>query len=224
LLRAAQEFNVGRFIRWDLLILLALNTGMRRGELLNTTWQDIDFERMTIDVSPKKDTQYTWEWHIKDTERRKLPLTEEIVKLLVEHQAEQPDEQPYVFIPPSRYDHIQRRRSEDKWTVEHGRCPLSNFTRHFHGILRMAGLGRCEFHDLRRTCLSNWLSNGLTEFDVMNLAGHSSFETTHSFYLNIRRDLVDRARVATEQALQLNSGARWCKGTSSVQKTNSPQM
>jgi len=47
---------------------------MRRGELLNTTWQDIDFERKTIDVAPKEDTKETWEWHIKDTDRRTLPL------------------------------------------------------------------------------------------------------------------------------------------------------
>ena len=32
----------------------------------------------------------TWEWHIKDTERRTLPLTAEVVKLLVEHQMSQP--------------------------------------------------------------------------------------------------------------------------------------
>jgi integrase len=65
---------------------MALGTGMRRGELLNTTWRDIDFARMTVDVSPKKDREDTWEWHIKDTERRTLPLTAELVRRLVEHQ------------------------------------------------------------------------------------------------------------------------------------------
>ncbi len=34
-------------------------------------------------------------------------------------------------------------------------------------------------HDLRRTCLSNGLASGMSEHDVVVLAGHSSFSTTH---------------------------------------------
>jgi hypothetical protein len=35
----------------------------------------------------------------------------------------------------------------------------------------------------------------------MTLAGHSSFATTHQFYLAVADDLVDRARLATPQGL-----------------------
>ena len=66
---------------WELLIVSALSTAMRRGELLNTTWADIDFEKLTISVSPKGDTKHTWEWRIKDSERRTLPLTTEVAEL-----------------------------------------------------------------------------------------------------------------------------------------------
>ena len=61
-------------------------------------------------------------------------------------------------------------------------------------ILEKAGIKQGQFHDLRRTCLSNWFFHGLREYDVMKIAGHASFETTHSFYLAIRDDLWDRAR------------------------------
>ncbi len=73
---------------------------MRRGELLNVTWRDIDIAAKTIEVNPKKDTEETWEWHIKDTDRRTLPLTEEVVMLLVDHQNRQPEGYPYVLVPP----------------------------------------------------------------------------------------------------------------------------
>ena len=43
---------------------------------------------------------------------------------------------------------------------------------------------------------------GMSEHDVMILAGHSSFATTHEFYLAVADDLVDRARVATAQGLR----------------------
>ena len=34
----------------------------------------------------------------------------------------------------------------------------------------------------------------MSEYDVMILAGHSNFSTTHSFYLAVNQDLIDRAR------------------------------
>ena len=69
----------------------------------------------------------------------------------------------------------------------------------------MANIEQGEFHDLRRTCLTMWLANGLSEYDVMNLAGHATFETTRRFYLAVREDLLQRARTASAQAL--NSGS-----------------
>jgi len=35
-------------------------------------WADIDFGEMAIDVTPKENTDETWEWKIKDTDRRTL--------------------------------------------------------------------------------------------------------------------------------------------------------
>jgi hypothetical protein len=48
---------------------------------MNTTWRNIDFANMTMDVSPKNDRQDTLEWHIKDTDRRTLPLTADLARL-----------------------------------------------------------------------------------------------------------------------------------------------
>jgi integrase len=193
---------------WEHLLVVALCTAMRRGELLNTTWADIDFERLTISVSPKTDTTHTWEWRIKDSERRTLPLTREVAELLKVRRAGQAELHPYVFIPLARYQCIQEIRTQGKWTVEDGRCPVNNFNRGFCILLERAQIENGEFHDLRRTCLSRWLANGLTEYDVMQLAGHSEFSTTHRFYLAVRSDLIDRARAATVAALGSSFGTR----------------
>jgi len=201
IIKAAKDLQIGVPIRWDLLIILSLVTAMRRGELLNTTWRDIDFGGKCIEVAPKEETVETWEWRIKDTHRRVLPLTNEVITLLLEHQAEQPNGYPYVFIPPIRYEAIQERRKQGTWTSRDGLYPLNNFNRHFSHILGRAGIRKGEFHDLRRTCLSNWLRNGMREYEVMALAGHSNFETTHKFYVAISQDLLDRARGASLQTL-----------------------
>jgi len=46
-----------------------------------------------------------------------------------------------------------------------------------------------------------WFANGMSEYDVITLAGHSSFATTHKFHLAVADDLVHRARFATVQGL-----------------------
>jgi hypothetical protein len=42
----------------------------------------------------------------------------------------------------------------------------------------------------------------MSEYDVMTLAGHSNFATTHKFYLAVADDLVERARKATATGLR----------------------
>lgn len=206
ILKAARDVTANDGVDWELLIILALCTGMRRGELLNVTWHDIDFEKQAVEVSPKKETKHTWEWSIKDSERRVLPLTEEVISLLAKHQTMQLEGCPYLFVSPVRYEHIQKVRQDGKWSVRHGTCPINNFTRQFGAILKRAGIESGEFHDIRRTCLTRWLFNGLAEYDVMNLAGHADFSTTRNFYLGVREDLLERARKASAETLNLNFG------------------
>jgi len=41
----------------------------------------------------------------------------------------------------------------------------------------------------------------MSEYEVMRLAGHSDFSTTHKYYLAVADDLLDRARATTAQGL-----------------------
>ncbi|MBN2455197.1 MAG: tyrosine-type recombinase/integrase [Sedimentisphaerales bacterium] len=208
MLKAAQEYTAEWYpkksVKWDLMITVALATAMRRAELLNCTWADIDFDAQAIEVNTKENTKDTWEWRIKDTDRRILPLTGDIVQMLVDHQARQPEGYPYVFVPTERYDYIQNvLRPKDKWTLTDARLKVvNNFRRQFNMILKKAGIKKGTFHDFRRTAISMWFTNGMSEHDVMVLARHSSFATTHEFYLAVADDLVDRARAATVQGLR----------------------
>ena len=51
----------------------ALDTGMRRGEILNQTWEDVDFERRLLNVTHSKTPE---------GEAREIPLTERVFTLL----------------------------------------------------------------------------------------------------------------------------------------------
>ena len=50
----------------------------------------------------------------------------------------------------------------------------------------------------------------LSEYDVITMVGHASFETTRRFYLAVRNDLLDRARKASSVALKSISVANLC--------------
>jgi len=202
MIEATQKLYFYMPLRWDILILAALSTGMRRGELLNTTWHDIDFVKQLIHISPNEVSEMIWPWQIKDTDRRSLPLTKELVQLLLEHQDTQPEGYPYVFVPTARHARIQKLRQQDRWTARQCSCPVGNIREQFIYILEQARIDHGTFHDLRRTCLTNWLAQGLSEYEVMILAGHASFDTTHKFYLAVRDDIMDRARQASTQVME----------------------
>ena len=73
---------------------------------------------------------------------------------------------------------------------------INNFSRQFEKILLKARVEKGTFHDIRKTAITNWFRQGLSEYDVMTLAGHANFETTHRFYLAVADDLMARARQA----------------------------
>ena len=78
-------------LEWDLVITLAVTMGMRKGELLSPVWSDIDFAEMVVEVNPKLSSSRTWEWRIKDSDRRMLPLTEDVCRLLIVLQGSRPE-------------------------------------------------------------------------------------------------------------------------------------
>lgn len=78
---------------------------------------------------------------------------------------------------------------------------VNNFRRQFGLILERAAVKKGTFHDLRKTAIRNWFAQGLKEFEVMKLAGHADFKTTHKFYLAVADDLKDRARKASARGL-----------------------
>ena len=208
LIKEASEYQQDWVLEWDLVITVALTTGMRKSEILNCVWSDIDFDNMTIEINPKENTEYTWAWEIKDTDSRTLPLTEDVIKLLINLQERRPPGYPYVFVQPKRYDRIQltrngqSKRKKNTWSLQDANNSVINgFTGMFKDIKTKAGIKKGTFHDIRRTAITNWFYAGLEITEVMRLAGHSKYDTTLKYYLAVKDDLVDRARRAVNHSV-----------------------
>lgn len=134
------------------LVLLALNTGMRRGELFGLEWRDIDHDRRTLTVRGEGS---------KSGQTRHLPLSPEAVEVLAGWR-QSTEGTGLVFPGP---DGARRTIVKTAW----GR------------VLEAAGIEGFRFHDLRHT-FASWLVMGGTDlYTVRDLLGHSSVAMTERY-------------------------------------------
>ncbi len=64
---------------------LALNTGMRQGELLGLQWKDIDFKKKLLEVKRQYGRSMKFKILKSDSARRTIPLSDEIISELNSH-------------------------------------------------------------------------------------------------------------------------------------------
>jgi len=184
-------------IFWQARIIAAGSAGLRRSEALNLKVSDVDFDRGEIKIQANKESRETWPYCPKDYESRRLPLTEELNRLLVRILNDEiPAGQPYLLISEKRYWWLQHLRSQSKMSSRMMVNPDENFSRPFQRILRIAKISDGTYRDLRSTAITRWLLAGLVPQEVQRLAGHSDIQTTMYFYAACRPDIVDRARRA----------------------------
>ena len=178
---------------WRARIMTAVSAGLRTGEILNLTINDVNFEKGYISVQSKKEIRETWAWSAKNYQTRRVPLTEENSRLITKVMAELPPGQPYFMITEKRYWWLQQLRKQGKMNERQKGCPDEN-DRPWRRILDTTGISG-TFHDLRRTCISRWSWNQhLSIQEVKKLAGHADIKTTLEYYAAVRPDVLNIAR------------------------------
>lgn len=138
------------------IIIAAIHTGMRKAELLNLKWTDVDFNQKIITVQSKDD------WHTKNYKSRSLQMTPALDKVFRQHRAIQESQgflSEYVFTYEGK---------RILWGVDVG----------FNYIVKKAGLDGVTLHTLRHTFASQLVMAGVPLRDVQELMGHQSFQTT----------------------------------------------
>ena len=152
------------------LLLCAVMTGMRRGELLGLRWEDVDFEGNRIDVR-----RALWRGKFvtpkSKRSRRSIDMTRTVKEALARL--------------PSRF------RGELVFCAESG-APIDpeNFTkRDWARALRRSGLRRIRFHDLRHTYASLLIAQGAHPKYIQAQLGHASIQTTLDRYGHLMPDI-----------------------------------
>lgn len=184
---------------WQGLVALAYGSGLRKGEILNLTWTDIDFENQYIHIRVKESAEHTIAWEPKDHENRIVPMSDEATQLLVNMQIESQEGIPYVFISPQRLACIKERIKANKWNDKSEM--VNNLWVNFQRLRKRAGVLECTLHDLRRSAITNW-AQYLPIQVVQQLAGHSDITTTRKYYLAVRPEDISVANKAINRILE----------------------
>lgn len=181
---------------WQTIIVAAASAGLRKGEILNLRWDDVNFEDGYIIIQAHEKTRDCWPWEPKSWECRQVPLSEQLTDLFNRRKKVLPENQPYINLTDNRYAGLQQMRKSRELIPRLCYTPNENF-KPFKTILRKAQIkddGR-KFHDLRSTAIINWLYAGLLPHEAQKLAGHERIETTMKYYVTCKNDLVQRARL-----------------------------
>ena len=118
------------------IVVTALHTGMRKSELLNLGWSDIDFDQQIVTVQAKNG------WHTKNYRSRTLQMTPVLYRVLMDHKYEQEE---------------RANQSEYVFTYQ-GRRIKYDIRDSLRTALRKAGLKNVTLHTLRHTFASHSLS------------------------------------------------------------------
>ncbi len=169
-------------------VLLASFYGLRRSEVLGLKWSSIDFERKSITINHKVTEQLVNGKYVpvvsdvmkNKTSCRTLPLIPAVEAELLKQKEKQ---QLYrrLFGKSYRTDYL-----DFVCTDQEGKLLRPNFvTEHFEWLLRQYGLPHIRFHDLRHSCASLMVMNGVSMKQVQEWLGHSTFSTTADIYAHL---------------------------------------
>ncbi|MFQ5779959.1 MAG: tyrosine-type recombinase/integrase [Nitrospiria bacterium] len=153
------------------IVSFALNTGMRRGEILGLTWAGVDLCRKTVTV-----------FRSKNGERRTIPLNRTAVKLLKGKSKVRALKTNLVF-----------------HSKAHTGIDVNNLRRAYRSALDKAKIKDFRFHDLRHTFATRLVQAGVDIYKVQRLLGHKSPTMTQRYPHHYPESLRDGVEILDQR-------------------------
>jgi integrase len=184
--------------RFEALYVLAITTGLRRGELLGLRWDDADLDQGTLRVGRalvrEGGRQVVGETKTRRG-RRRVNLTPRTVVALKAHRKRQLEHR--VKLADLYEDQGLIFASESGTPLN----PENLVKRSFKPLLERAGLPEIRFHDLRHTCATLLLGRCVHPKIVQELLGHATIAMTLDTYSHYLPSMGDQASGAMGDAL-----------------------
>ncbi|WP_124098192.1 site-specific integrase [Ruminococcus sp. Marseille-P6503] len=179
-------------------VIIAGSMGLRRSEVLGLRWSDIDFEARTLCIQHTV-VKYNDKHHTKlifcdmpktESSRRTLPLPDKIYDYLHYIKGKQ-----RIYYAKNRKEYC---KDYLKYVCvdQYGQIIHPDYlSRSFNKLMSQLNL-KCRFHDLRHTCASLLIQNGMPLKSVSQWLGHSSIGITSDIYVHLT--FQDKIKVAEE--------------------------
>ncbi len=194
------------------MFMLALCTGMRRGELLGLTWDCVDFRNKTITVRQSA-TRYkdpvtgqavhtlkepkTW------TSYRKIPMVDNIIPILRNHMEGQ-----RIHMTNPKWNPNDLVFCSSKGTI----IEANTVNRYLNQIIKRAELEKFSMHALRHTFATRMMEAGVPAKVVQEMLGHKDVALTLNTYTHVNLDTAHREIAKINNLIEVqepqNSGKR----------------
>jgi integrase len=170
--------------KFEALFLMAIGTGLREGELLGLTWDDVDLDGGIVTVRHTLDrTSRTLGEPKTERSRRVLMLPLPVTAALLRHRSRQDAD----------------RAAARVWSsvgivfasVVGGPIDAGRVTRALHEVLSKAGIRQQRFHDLRHAYATLQLEAGADLFHVSRALGHANIGTTSDVYAHFTQTMSE---------------------------------
>ncbi len=197
--------KVARPHRLYALWLLLISTGLRRGEVLGLTWSDIDLTAGTLRV--RRNVQRIRRELIFGTPKtmrsvRTVSLPQRCVRALTEHRERQNRERK---VAGEKWQPAPGQPTGLVFTTSTGRVTDPRSLNRMLTILcRDAKVRRVRVHDLRHTCASLLLAQGVDARTIMETLGHSTITMTLDTYAHVMGTTLRAAADRMDDALGLD--------------------
>ncbi|MGL2871337.1 tyrosine-type recombinase/integrase [Helicobacter pylori] len=167
-------------LRLKAFLMVAFFTGLRTGEQLALTWEDIDFNEKKIVINKSLNELGFITTPKNKPSIREVDLLEPVEKILKELQASEPENKKFVFISmPKRSTMFQRA---------------------FRALLKALNLKDRKLYTTRHTFASLMLSQGEEAMWVSKTLGHKDLNTTYKTYSHyIPKQERERAKFLKEK-------------------------
>ena len=189
------------------LFIVALDTGLRIGELMALIWSDIDLKKRVLHVRHTlcyfhKDGKYIFEWHDTKTKngRRDIPLTQRAYEALRRQRAKKLQIEMKGLKAPEGFENLvfvtKNNRPTQQFIVEEGIRACVHRVQKEHPDFEMFSP-----HCFRHTFATRAIENGMQPKTLQVILGHGSLQMTMDLYCHVTDDTIFDAMKLMEQAV-----------------------